>query len=269
MNRWLFLDDGPAPGDENMARDEFLFERAARGAVVPVLRLYSFEPPAVTIGYHQNPEKILDGDAARADGLDCVRRITGGRALLHDGELTYCVAAPSGFVHFGTSPGETHLRISEALRAALRSIGVDAEISRGREHSPPNGMTPPCLCSVSRNELAVGGRKIAGSAQRKTAAAFLQHGSILVRPGSERIVKYVRGSWGSIGGRMTSIFEELDREPDTGALRSALVKAFSETFDVEWEPLRFSESDEAEVRLRILAKRRESIDMFAGEECCP
>jgi len=121
MDRWLFLDSGPAPGAENMALDELLLERAERDRGAPVLRLYSFDPPAITIGAHQDPLEILDLEAVRSDGLDCVRRITGGRALLHEGELTYCVVAPAGAAGFGNGRAETFMRISSALRAALRS----------------------------------------------------------------------------------------------------------------------------------------------------
>ena len=268
MDRWLFLDDGPAPGAENMARDELIFEKAARGGA-PVLRLYCFEPAAITIGYHQDPRTSLDLNAVQADGLDWVRRITGGRVLLHDGELTYCIAAPASSIPFSARFGETYLKISEALCAALRSIGVDAAVSRRQERARSSGAIPPCLCSVSRYELAVGGKKIAGSAQRKTAAAFLQHGSILLRRSSARITKYVRGSWDSIEDRITSVSDELGGGVDPKTLRSALAKSFSDVFEVGWEPVRLSRSDEAEVRRRAIAKREESSGRFAGEGCSP
>jgi lipoate-protein ligase A len=268
MDRWLLLDDVPAPGAENMARDELLFERAARGGS-PILRLYSFEPAAITIGYHQDPDRILDLGAMRADHIDFVRRVTGGRALLHDGELTYCIAAPVGAMHADTRPGDAYLGISEALCAALRSIGVDASVSRGREHDRATGMIPPCLCSVSRHELTARGRKIAGSARRTTAAAFLQHGSILLRPGSARIAKYVRGSWDMIEHGITSVADELEGAIDPEALRSALVKSFSDRFGVEWSPFCLSGNDEDEVRRRALAKRGEASGISVREVCSP
>jgi lipoate-protein ligase A len=269
MDRWLFLDNGPASGAENMALDELLLARVERDGGAPVLRLYSFDPAAITIGAHQNPGKILDIAAVRADGLDCVRRITGGRALLHEGELTYCVVAPLSCPHFGAGTHETHLTISAALSAALRSLGVEAEVSRGREIARLKGITPPCLSSVARSELAVGGKKIAGSAQRKTASAFLQHGSILVSPGSERIVKYLRGSWGSLEGRVTSISGELGRAVDHVSLRRRVAAAFSDMFNIEWVPLRLSESERKEVSVRAAGKRREMCECLAGKVYSP
>ncbi|MDD4857635.1 MAG: lipoate--protein ligase family protein [Candidatus Krumholzibacteria bacterium] len=269
MDRWSFLDSAAAPGAENMALDEMLLEEAALRRA-PVLRLYSFDPPAVTIGYHQDPARILDMDAMRADGLDCVRRITGGRALLHEGELTYCVVAPAGAGCLGTDAAGAYLRISEALAAAIRSLGVDAEVTRGRESvGRGSGAAQPCLASTTRYELAVRGRKIAGSAQRKTATAFLQHGSILMRPGSSRIVRYLLGARGSLEDRVTSIEGELARSVDEQALRAAIAGAFLGVFDVEWEPLRLSERDRGEIASRAAEKRREMNACFAGEVCSP
>jgi len=241
-----------------MALDELLLERSELRHGVPVLRLYSFDPPAITFGVHQDPERIIDLDAARADGIDCVRRITGGRALLHEGELTYSVAAPVHGTPFGSGLNETHLAISRALAAAISSLGLAAEVSRGREISRPNGNPPPCLSSVTRCELTVGGRKIAGSAQRQTAAAFLQHGSILVRPGSGRIVKYLRGSWDSLEGRITTIEGELEAPVDDSVLRRNIIDAFSEFFDIGWELLNLTEGEKEWVAERSREKRRET-----------
>ena len=269
MERWLFLDSGSAPGAENMALDELLLERAERHGGAPVLRLYSFDPPAITIGRHQNPDLILDVARARADGLDWVRRITGGRALLHEGELTYCVVAPSGSSLCDAGPGEAYLRVSAAISAALRSLGVDAEVSRGRETPGPRGTAAPCLSSVTRWELSVRGKKIAGSAQRKTAAAFLQHGSILMKSGSERIVRYLRASPDDLGDRITSVSAELGRDAVAGDLGTSIAAAFSAMFDIEWEPLRLSERDEEEIAGRAFAKRREALSRIAGEVCPP
>jgi lipoate-protein ligase A len=269
MDRWLFLDSAAAPGAENMALDEILLDEATRRRV-PVLRLYSFDPSAITIGYHQDPARILDIAAMRVDGLDCVRRITGGRALLHEGELTYCVVVPAGPACLGAGAGEAYLKISEALSAAIRSLGVDAEVIRKRERGERgSGAAQPCLASATRYELAVHGRKIAGSAQRKTAAAFLQHGSILMRPGSSRIVRYLLGARSSLDGRITSIEGELARSVDEGALRAAITRVFSEIFGVEWEPLRLSERDVDEIASRAAEKRREMNACFAGEVCSP
>jgi lipoate-protein ligase A len=268
MDRWLFLDSGPASGAENMALDEVLLERAAREGAAPALRLYSFDPPAITVGAHQEIALVLDLDAVFADGLGCARRITGGRALLHERELTYCVAAPRAG-DFGGPPAAIFARIAAALAAALRSIGVPAEVSRGRETSRPRGAAPPCLSSTTRAELSVGGRKIAGSAQRVTSRAFLQHGSILLGPGSERIVRYVRGEAPSLEGRVTSVEAELGRRVDGRALGGAIADAFVSTFGAAWEPFGLSPRERREAAARAAAKERETAARRAGEVASP
>ncbi len=250
-----------------MALDELLLDRAERAGGPPVLRLYSFDPPAITIGFHQDPALILDLDAVRADGLECVRRITGGRALLHEREITYCVVAPAGSAPFEAGQAEAFRRISGAIAAALRSIGVAAGVSRGRDAAGSKGAAAPCLSSVTRHELAVGGRKIAGNAQRRTARAFLQHGSILLGSESARIVNYLRAASGPLDDRITSVTRELGRPADGGALRDRIAAAFADVFAAEWEPLALTERDGAEIAGRALAKRRESLSWIAGEVC--
>ena len=82
MKRWYFLDDAASTGAANMAVDEYLLDQSGKWEGSPVLRLYSFDPPAITTGFHQDPHKVIDIEAARRDGIDVVKRITGGRALL-------------------------------------------------------------------------------------------------------------------------------------------------------------------------------------------
>ncbi len=265
METWLFLDSGSAPGAENMALDELLLDRVEERGGPPVLRLYSFAPPAVTVGFHQDPGLILDLDAVREDGLEVVRRITGGRALLHERELTYCVVAPAGTALFDAGRGDAFRRVSAAIADALRSIGVDAVVSRGREFDGPKGSAAPCLSSVTRHELAAGGRKIAGNAQRRTARALLQHGSILVGSGSERIVRYLRGAPGPLGDRVTSVSRELGRAADAEDLRARVAASFSRAFSAAYEPFLLTERDEEDIAERARAKRRESLSWTAGE----
>lgn len=266
MDRWRFIDDGPATGAENMARDEYLLERVEREGGAPILRLYSFHPPAITIGAHQDVARALDLEAVRADSMDVARRVTGGRALLHEGELTYCVVGPRGALGGGLTG--TYLRISEALAAALRAIGVDAEVARGRRAARPTAGAAPCLASTTRHELVVRGRKIAGSAERMTRNGFLQHGSILLTSASARIVRYTRelcgaGAEGLI--RITSVSEELGLAPVEGELRSAIRNAFVEAFGVAWTSFALSPAEERQVRSRALFKEREFLEAARRE----
>lgn len=258
MERWFLLDDGPANGVRNMAVDEFLLGKVGREHSAPLLRLYSFDPAAITIGFHQGRASGLDRGAVERDAVDVVRRFTGGRALLHDGELTYCIVASTDRPPFDAHLQESYMHISEALVHALCSIGVETSISGGRPPSMARRQSKPCLDSVSRHEITAGGRKIVASAQRRTKDSFLQHGSILLTPASGRIVDYLPGPRISLSDRVTSISEELGEEVDPFLVRSAVVKAFEEIFRITFEKMRLSEREEREVLRREGEKRAES-----------
>lgn len=265
MERWFLFDDGPAAGARNMAVDEYLLGKVERERIAPILRLYSFDPPAVTVGYHQGAGHGLDRDRIGRDGVDVVRRFTGGRALLHDGELTYAVVAGTDRPPFDTHLQDSFLRISEALVLALRSMGVDARVSGGRPRHPSPDFQKPCLDSVSRHEITAGGRKIVASAQRRLKRSFLQHGSILLTPASGRIVDYLPGGMSRLAGRVTSVSGELGGEVEPSLVRRAVVTGFEEAFRVSFERLCLSEEEEREVSVRERLLRIESGGSGPGE----
>jgi lipoate-protein ligase A len=232
MTQFLLIDDGPASGARNMAVDEFLLERAEREGGAPVLRLYSFDPPAVTLGFHQDPGRSVDIAAAAADGVDVVRRITGGRALLHAGELTYSVTARTG-PPFGEALSDTFTAIAGVIVAALRGIGVDAGLGGARHVTLESSMASPCLVSTSRHEITARGRKISGSAQRRTGGSFIQHGSILLRGGSERIERYLPGDWKGLADSITTVEQETGAPANERALRDLVAGEFASRFGLE------------------------------------
>ncbi|MBN2070675.1 MAG: lipoate--protein ligase family protein [Candidatus Krumholzibacteriota bacterium] len=252
MNRWYLLDDPPSTGAANMAVDEYLLDNRGKWGKCPVLRLYSFDPPAITVGFHQDIARVVDLEAARRGRVDVLKRITGGRALLHDGELTYSVTAPLGGVFFPAGLQETFLGISYAIVDAIRLFGVEARISGGRSFKRDKEGVSPCLVSTSRHEITAGGRKIVGSAQRRRSGSFLQHGSVLLGPGSERIVEYLPGDLPPLDSVVTNIEEETGRRPARGDFAAAMIDAFRKRFEIVFEPLVFSEED-----IRVIASMTE------------
>jgi lipoate-protein ligase A len=168
--------DGPQSGAVNMSRDARLLERW-RPDQPPVLRLYRWQPPAISYGFHQRPEDF-DHDAIARHGFDLVRRPTGGRAILHAEELTYSVVGPSPSPLFGDSLHTCYMRINAALVAFLRDLGCAVEVSAGEDRSEQKQAV--CFKSAGQHEIRVEGRKLVGSAQRRGDGRFLQHGSILV-----------------------------------------------------------------------------------------
>jgi lipoate-protein ligase A len=265
MKRWSLIDETASSGAVNMAVDEYLLYRAENGHVPPVLRLYSFSPPAVTIGFHQDPARTVDMVSLARDGIDLVRRITGGRALLHAGELTYSVAAPLGSPVFSGGLQKTFLDISKAIVDALKSVGVDASISDGRSFSKIEGQSPPCLVSTSRHEVSVRGRKIMGSAQRRTSSAFLQHGSILLRPASEGIVDYLKGDWKDISSMITSVEEETGSAEMDVPVRKALIDSFAIVFETGFEEMSISGEGMMKIDSGAKAKSQEFMEQNRSE----
>ena len=264
MSRWYFLDDQSASGSLNMAYDEYIFSMLEKWRR-PVLRLYSFDPPAITLGYHQQFEKVLNAEAVHEDGIEVARRITGGRALLHKNEVTYCVASLSADFDSGTDMTGSFLRISAALKRALGSIGLAAEVSprRSVKNSVGRGerLVSPCLASVTRYELTIGGKKVAGSAQRRRDGAFLQHGSILLGRGSEDIVRYLRGDWSDLKSTVTSIDDELGREIPRDAFKERLLEGFIDEFGVEFEALELSADDRRAIEEMAAVKKAEFVNL--------
>lgn len=171
-----------------MAVDHSLLRAAQGGAAF--LRLYRWAPPCLSFGRNEPARARYDRDAVRRLGLDTVRRPTGGRAVWHDAELTYAVAAPSAV--FG-SLAETYISIHRMLADGLRRLGASVALASrpsGRAPSPGAGA---CFATPVGGELVARGSKLAGSAQVREGRAFLQHGSILLEDGQDVVARVARG----------------------------------------------------------------------------
>ena len=187
--------DGGHDAAENMRRDTALLAAAAAGAP-PVLRLFRFAPPGITLGRHQSPARELDLGRCAADGVGWAVRPTGGRAIFHAEEWTYSLAAALEDPEWGGGPSETYARASGLVMRALVRLGVPASLASRRPAGAtpgprgPGGATAPCFASTARHEVLVQDRKLVGSAQRRTGRAWLQQGSILLGEGHLRIADY-------------------------------------------------------------------------------
>lgn len=230
--------DGAATGAENMARDRTLLA-AHHPDDDPVLRVYRWTPPALSLGRNQDPD-AFDTGAAAAAGLDVVRRPTGGRAILHADELTYAVVGASPGPVFGDTLHDVYMNINRGLVAFLRELGAPAEISAGESRAEAGGNL--CFKSAGRHEISVGGRKLVGSAQRRTRGCFLQHGSILAGPGHLALPRYLRpGAPGAevapeaLAATTTDLGQLLGRDLDGAALDELaplLVRSFAAALDL-------------------------------------
>lgn len=199
---WRIINSPAADGATNMAIDESILEAVRQEQSPPTLRLYTWKPACLSIGRFQRAARSVDRDALASLGYDFVRRPTGGRAVLHDDELTYAVIANAtelaGAGSGGTGVLDTYLALSRGLAAGLARMGIPVELAprdAGRAHRGCGrgseglsgtssggrvGGSAACFDSPSAYELLAAGRKIVGSAQVRRGSTFLQHGSILV-----------------------------------------------------------------------------------------
>jgi len=172
---WRLIRSGYLTGAMNMALDDALLHAVAAGHSVPLLRLYRWRPATLTIGYAQNIDAGIDVAACRAAGIDVVRRPTGGRAVLHDQEVTYAVIAPLGAM-FGTSVSDNYRVIADVLQGVLRDFGLPAMLVPGKARGQQGRAV--CFTAPAQHELLIDGCKVAGCAQKRRGSAFLQHGSL-------------------------------------------------------------------------------------------
>lgn len=182
--RWRWLHSGDAGGAEQMAVDVGLADRA-RATGEATLRVYGWARPTLSFGRHEAVRARFDAATLAHDGVDAVRRPTGGRVLLHEGEVTYSVTAPA-------DPSErlrdSFARINALLQRALARLGVTAHASQpdaGRPTMRPG--RDACFAVPSAGELVVSNRKLVASAQLRDTGALLQHGSILLEDRQPRI----------------------------------------------------------------------------------
>lgn len=220
-----------AGGAENMALDEALMSRA-RETGEWTLRVYSWSRATISFGRNEAARRHYDPGRIGARDLAVVRRPTGGRAILHDREITYSVTAPAA------DAGDlraSYERINRLLVAGLARLGVEARVSdrelRGTVPGPA-----PCFNEPWGGELTLEGRKLAGSAQWRSNDALLQHGSILVEDDQSLLTELWIEPRSPIPAPAT-LASALGRTPTAEDLYAALASAVREIEDSCAEPL--------------------------------
>lgn len=212
----------------NMALDSRLLEICEEDTGIGFLRIYGWDPPALSLGFFERADTI-DPDKAARSGIDVVRRPTGGRVVLHQGDLTYSVVVPRA----AASDTAVYAWVSESIAAGLRSLGASVDFARGAG-AKSVGRMKPCFLSASRHEIVSAGRKVVGSAQRLGRNALLQHGSIPIDGGYLAVVDYLRCSEdektalrSDMLAATTCIAEILGVRVEAPAVAVALVDAFA------------------------------------------
>nr|WP_068128334.1 biotin/lipoate A/B protein ligase family protein [Nosocomiicoccus ampullae] len=177
--KWSYIKSGKQDAFYNMALDELLMKKVEKGEINPVLRLYEWEIPTLSIGYFQKIHREIDVEKVKEYGYQLVRRKTGGRGVLHDKELTYSLVLPENYEGMPHTVTESYKVLSMGLLEGFKNLGLDAYFSIP-EKTKTEIRSSVCFDTPSWYELVVEGRKIAGSAQTRNDGVIMQHGSILL-----------------------------------------------------------------------------------------
>ncbi|MDH5607768.1 MAG: MTH938/NDUFAF3 family protein, partial [Anaerolineae bacterium] len=239
---WRLISTPPASGAWNMAVDEALLESVGRRASLPVLRLYAWDPPCLSLGYAQ-PLADVDQDALLGRGWELVRRLTGGRAILHADELTYSVIAPPDEPRLAGDILESYRRLSTAILAALEMLSLPVK-STPSENVPAGQITDPvCFEVPSHYEITVKGKKLVGSAQARRKEGILQHGTLPLGGDLGRITQALafpdeearQNAAGRLLERAATVESSLGRPVSWEEAARAFESAFSDLLNIEFQ----------------------------------
>lgn len=232
---WRVVVDGAHPGAVNMARDHALARVLSEGRAV--FRMYRWDRPTISFGRNEPSRGLYDEAAAATLGVAFVRRPTGGRAVLHHQELTYCVAAP--LRAFGGMK-ETYRSINVGLVAGLQALGALVEVrGEGGPALPPDA--GPCFRDPAEGEVIAAGRKLVGSAQARVDGAVLQHGSVILDGDQSLLDELGPGLEGS--PPPATLRSLLGRVPDWDRLTATLTMGMQEVFGGRWGEDRLTEGE--------------------------
>lgn len=163
-------------GQENMSIDSDLLDFAIQNKLeYPVFRLYGWSPACISLGRNQQ-DAFIDKKFLKDTGIDMVKRLTGGRALLHDNEITYSYICPVSYLKHGDNVKQSYMEISQFLIDGFRKLGIELEFGASK---PVNTKFDYCMLISTGADLCYKGKKLIGSAQCRKEGYILQHGSIL------------------------------------------------------------------------------------------
>lgn len=251
---WYFIDSGYCTPSFNMALDELLLDWHSQGEIPPVIRFYGWKPAGISVGYFQKVNGKIDVKSAANYGIELVRRQTGGRAVLHDQELTYSVLVSENHPSMPRSVKEAYMVISTGLLEGFKELDIHAEFSipEGKLQTTDSAV---CFEEPSWYELVVEGRKAAGSAQTRKKGVILQHGSIpldvdeiklfdlFIYP-NERVKERARRAFGD----KAVAINEVSKQPYTfDDARLAFKKGFERGLNIDLQPFTLSEKQQKAV----------------------
>jgi len=261
VKKWRYLSFDTFDAFENMAIDEAIFHVCQRQEGCPILRFYGWERPSVSVGYFQNVVREINVEFCRQSDIPFVRRPTGGKAVLHENDLTYAVVARQTHPLFCGGLLRTYQAVSECIAAGLAHIGIAADMFEEGRSAEAAGYEAMCFSAPSQYELLVDEKKICGSAQVRSKGAFLQHGSLLLDFDPLRTCRVLgtreeepEAEASALNDTVTSVREFVQGHIGRGKLSSLLAAGFEEHLGVRLVEGRLTPEEET-VKKKLLERK--------------
>ncbi|QKS73214.1 lipoate--protein ligase family protein [Paenalkalicoccus suaedae] len=242
-----------------MALDEKLMDWHREGKIPPAIRFYEWDPATLSLGYFQRVERDIDLEAVKRHEVGFIRRPTGGRAVLHEDELTYSIIVSEDHEGIPLHVTEAYRVLSEGLLVGFRDLGLDAEFSIPRTQEERDALKNPrsavCFDAPSWYEMVVAGRKIAGSAQTRQNGVVLQHGSIIRSINEEKLFDMFKFKNERLRQRMqegfkkkaTPICDLLEVTPSISVMKQAFRDGFERALNISLVDYALTREQEDEV----------------------
>ena len=244
---WRLIVTPPLPGAENMAVDEAILRSFDPESSRPVVRLYGWNPPALSLGRFQKAAEVLDLERCREGGVAVVRRMTGGGVIYHADELTYSLVCAPSQIPPATSIKDSFRVLTGFLLSFYRALGLDTAYA---VDAAPDGArfgerTAFCFAGKESFDILADGRKIGGNAQRRLKGVIFQHGSIPLHNLATAGLAYMRDQ-APEHAEGTASLAEYGVSANRDCLLQLLSGAFSDYFGVELSTDTLSEREQAD-----------------------
>jgi len=252
---WRLIVTSPLSGAENMAIDEALLRSFDPATSMPVLRLYGWNPPTLSLGRFQKAAEVLSLERCRADGVAVVRRVTGGGVIYHADELTYSLVCAPGQIPPASSIKDSFRVLTGFLLSFYRTLGIDAAYATDvvPEGTRLGERTAFCFAGKESFDILANGRKIGGNAQRRLKGVIFQHGSIPLHNRAVTGLSYMREQASEHAERTHSL-AECGVSAGIHSLEKSLATAFGGYFGVELQSDSLSEPERTDMERLLVNK---------------
>lgn len=228
MNRWRLLLSGENDALSNMAIDEAILEAHKKENSPPTLRIYGWNPAAITIGYAQKAEDILNVSACLREKVPFVRRMTGGEAIFHGDSISYSITCSKEDLKLPISVKEGFKIVTSFLIKAYERLGLRPSFFSERKKK----CSTFCFAAAREFDIAIEEKKIGGNAQKRLRDTIFQHGSIPLKLDGEKIMPFISEDLSGLENNAISLEEAAQREVSFDEFRALMSDSFQKTFSV-------------------------------------